>query len=118
MNVRDIKGIGEKTEKLFNKLSIYTDRDLIEYYPRNYDWFTPPVTLNMIDSTNGIPAVEGVIVSNPVNLKIRNLNILSVNIKDNNGEILKLTWFNMPYLKNSLKIGYKYIFRGQIKRDK
>ena len=103
MNVRDIKGIGEKTEKLFNKLSIYTDRDLIEYYPRNYDWFTPPVTLNMIDSTNGIPAVEGVIVSNPVNLKIRNLNILSVNIKDNNGEILKLTWFNMPYLKNSKK---------------
>lgn len=118
MNIRDIKGIGEKTEKLFNKLSIYTDRDLIEYYPRNYDYFTPPITLDMIDSTNGTPAIEGVIVSNPVNKKIRNLNILSVNVKDNNGEILKLTWFNMPYLKNSLKIGYKFIFRGQIKRDR
>ncbi len=118
MNIRDIKGIGEKTEKLFNKLSIYTDRDLIEYYPRNYDYFTPPITLDMIDSTNGTPAIEGVIVSNPANKKIRNLNILSVNVKDNNGEILKLTWFNMPYLKNSLKIGYKFIFRGQIKRDR
>ncbi|MBQ2981532.1 MAG: ATP-dependent DNA helicase RecG [Lachnospiraceae bacterium] len=118
MNIRDIKGIGEKTEKLFNKLSIYTDRDLIEYYPRNYDYFTPPITLDMIDSTNGTPAIEGIIVSNPVNKKIRNLNILSVNVKDNNGEILKLTWFNMPYLKNSLKIGYKFIFRGQIKRDR
>lgn len=118
MNIRDIKGIGEKTEKLFNKLSIYTDRDLIEYYPRNYDYFTQPVTLDMIDSTNGTPAIEGVIVSNPVNKKIRNLNILSVNVKDNNGEILKLSWFNMPYLKNSLKIGYKFIFRGQIKKDR
>lgn len=118
MNIRDIKGIGEKTEKLFNKLSIYTDRDLIEYYPRNYDYFTPPITLDMIDSTNGTPAIEGIIVSNPVNKKIRNLNILSVNVKDNNGEILKLTWFNMPYLKNTLKIGYKFIFRGQIKRDR
>lgn len=118
MNIRDIKGIGEKTEKLFNKLSIYTHRDLIEYYPRNYDWFTEPVTIRELDSSNGTPAIEGIVVTNPVTKKIRSLTILSVNIKDSNGEILKLTWFNMPYLKNSLKIGYKFIFRGQIKRDR
>ena len=118
MNIRDIKGIGEKTEKLFNKLNIYTANDLLEYYPRNYDWFMPPVSLQMVDSSNGTPAIEGVIVSEPVVKKIRSLTLLSVYIKDSNGEKIKLTWFNMPFMKNSLKTGYKYIFRGQIKRDK
>ena len=118
MNIRDIKGIGEKTEKLFNKLGIYTDIDLLEYYPRNYEWFMEPVSLKEADSLVGIPAVEAVISSDPVVKKIRNLSILSVFVKDRNGEQLKLTWFNMPFLKNTLKIGYKYIFRGLIKKDK
>ena len=118
MNIRDIKGIGEKTEKLFNKLKLYTTNDLLEYYPRNYDWFMPPIALNMVDSSNGTPAIEGVVSSEIVVKKIRSLNILSVYIKDKNGEKIKLTWFNMPFLKNTLKMGYKYIFRGQIKRDK
>lgn len=118
MNIRDIKGIGEKTEKLFNKLGIYTDYDLIEYYPRNYDCFMPPVSIEEVDSANGTPAIEGTVASDPVVKRIRSLNILSVLIKDNKGEKIKLTWFNMPFLKNSLKMGYKYIFRGQVKKDK
>ena len=42
-NISVIKGIGEKTEKLFNKLGIVTVGDLIEYYPRNYDTYKPIV---------------------------------------------------------------------------
>lgn len=118
MNIRDIKGIGEKTEKLFNKLGIFSDSDLLEYYPRNYEWFMEPTSLAEADGISGIPAIEAVISSEPVVKKIRNLSILSVYAKDRNGDQLKLTWFNMPFLKNSLKIGYKYVFRGQIKRDK
>ena len=30
-----LKGIGEKTEKLFAKLGIYTVGDLLRYYPRS-----------------------------------------------------------------------------------
>lgn len=118
MNIREIKGIGEKTEKLFNKLGVVTTWDLLEYYPRNYDEYTAPVSVSEIDSTNGIPAVEGTIISEASAKQIRHLKILTVFIKDRNGERLKLTWFNMPFLKNTLKIGYKYIFRGQIKTDK
>ena len=107
MNIRDRKGIGEKTEKLFNKLNIYTSDNLLEYYPRNYDWFMPPTSLDMVDSTNGTPAIEGVISSDVVVKKIRSLNILSVYIKDSNGEKIKLTWFNMPFLLfNSIEDTY------------
>ena len=37
MNINELKGIGEKTEKVFNKAGIHTTDDLLKYYPRNYD---------------------------------------------------------------------------------
>lgn len=35
--VGTIKGVGEKTEKLFEKIGVYTVDDLIHYYPRGYE---------------------------------------------------------------------------------
>lgn len=118
MNIREIKGIGEKTEKLFNRLGVVTSWDLLEYYPRNYDEYTAPVTVSEIDSGNGTPAIEGTIVSEASAKQIRNLKILTAYIKDKNGERLKLTWFNMPFLINTFKPGYRFVFRGQIKTDR
>lgn len=36
--VTDLKGIGEKTAVPFAKAGIHTVQDLIEYYPRAYDF--------------------------------------------------------------------------------
>ena len=36
-SIKEIKGVGEKTQKLFEKVGIYTVGDLIRYYPRGYD---------------------------------------------------------------------------------
>ena len=38
-SIRTIKGIGEKSEKLFNKLGINTVEELLSFYPREYDIF-------------------------------------------------------------------------------
>ena len=35
--IKELKGIGEKTEKLFAKIGIETVGDLIKYYPKGYD---------------------------------------------------------------------------------
>ena len=35
-DIRTLKGIGEKTAGLYNKVGIYTYDDLIFYYPRDY----------------------------------------------------------------------------------
>ncbi len=43
--IKSIKGVGEKTEKLFVKLGIRSTDDLIHYYPRDYDAYEPPVRL-------------------------------------------------------------------------
>ena len=36
-SIINIKGIGEKSEKLFNKLGISTVGELLCYYPREYE---------------------------------------------------------------------------------
>ena len=40
-----LKGIGEKTGKLFGKLGIGTVDELLEYYPRAYDAYEEPVSV-------------------------------------------------------------------------
>ena len=35
--LRELKGVGEKTEKLFQKIGITTAEELLRYYPRTYD---------------------------------------------------------------------------------
>ena len=37
MDIKEIKGIGDKTAALFSKVGINTVEDLISYYPRDYD---------------------------------------------------------------------------------
>ena len=42
-DIRTLKGIGDKTAKLFEKLGIRTIEDLLEYYPRDYEEYRPPL---------------------------------------------------------------------------
>ena len=44
--VHELKGIGEKTEKLFIKLGIHTVGDLVQYYPRGYDVYEEAVPVS------------------------------------------------------------------------
>ena len=111
-NISVIKGVGEKTQKLFNKLDINCVGDLIEYYPRDYDTFKPIVPINSVKQEE-IVTIEGFITDSiKINKTIR-FTILTCRIQDSTDSI-KLTWFNMPYLRNQLKIGSRYIIRGKV----
>lgn len=111
-NIRDLKGIGEKTAKLFAKLHIETVEDLLEYYPRDYETFHEPVKVSET-SVGNTEAVYATICGIPNIKKVRNLTIMNVLIKDASGA-MQLTFFNMPYLKNVLKNNASYIFRGLV----
>ena len=50
MRILEVKGIGEKTEKLFQKLGVCTTDDLIEFYPRNYDMYQAPIRVCELDN--------------------------------------------------------------------
>lgn len=109
-----IKGIGAKTEQDFNKIGIFTVNDLLHYYPRNYDVFENPIYIQSIEEGKMV-AIEASMIGSVTMKQMRNLKILSCTVKDCSGSI-QLTWFNMPFLKNQLKLGYHFIFRGKVIR--
>ena len=112
--VKVIKGIGEKTEKAFHKLGIETVQDLLEHFPRGYEEFNEPVSISSV--SEGITtAIEASLMASPKIKKVRNLQILNVQVKDSSASI-QLTWFNMPFLQKTLRTGTRYIFRGKVSR--
>lgn len=109
-----IKGIGEKTEKILNKLGINIVQDLIEHYPRGYEEYEKPVSISQI--REGITlAIEASLHASPKVKRIRNLQIINAQVQDSSG-MMYLTWFNMPFLQKTLRSGYHYIFRGKVVR--
>ncbi len=107
-----LKGIGEKTQKLFQKLHIENVGDLLRHYPSRYDTFLPPVPVAKL--TNGqTSAVFARVTGIPNVKKVRNLSILNCTVADDSG-VLQLTFFNMPFLKNVLKNGSYFVFRGPV----
>lgn len=113
-NIKVIKGIGEKTEKVFCKLGIVTVQDLLEHYPRGYEEFDHPVPIAAI-MEGMTAAIEASLAAAPKLKKVRNLHIINAQVKDPSGTF-HLTWFNMPFLQKSLRAGYHYIFRGKVVR--
>lgn len=111
-----LKGIGEKTEKLFQKAGIDTVGDLLRFYPRGYEVYEAPVPINEIEEGN-VFAVTGTI-SGAVRIGgNRAMQVTTLCMKDESGS-LKVIWFRMPFLKNSLKSGMTITVRGRVVRKK
>lgn len=115
MEITALKGIGEKTAKLFEKLHITTTEELLQYYPRDYEYFSEPMTLAQAP-TDDLAAVSGMIHGNIATRHVRGLSITSFEAECAGGGILHMTYFNMPYLKNSIKRDTPYIFRGYLQK--
>ena len=113
--VNRIKGVGEKTAALFGKINVYTVDDLIRHYPRDYETYDAPVSIRET-SPGSVQAVYGQITAIPNVKKVRNLSILNAILKDDEGDSIQLTFFNMPFLKKVLKPGGFYLFRGLVQQ--
>lgn len=113
--VNRIKGVGEKTAALFGKINVYTVDDLIRHYPRDYETYDAPVSIRET-SPGSVQAVYGQITAIPNVKKVRNLSILNAILKDDKGDSIQLTFFNMPFLKKILKPGGFYLFRGLVQQ--
>ena len=112
MKLRDIKGIGPKTEELLNKVGVFTAGDLLHDYPVGYDECQSPVRISEVRPGSKC-AVCGLVKEPPVQRRVRNLTIVSVRISDSSG-LLQLSWFNTQYVSKLLQAGHRYVFRGTI----
>ena len=104
-SIRTIKGIGEKSEKLFNKLGIRTVEELLSFYPREYDIFGSIEPVGSASEGKTI-IVEVSLTARPQLLKRKNLNIIQCRVRDASGSIM-VAWFNMQFLMKTLHMGTK-----------
>ena len=114
--LRELKGVGEKTEKLFQKIGITTAEELLRYYPRTYDIYEEPVEIASAEEDKTV-SIRATIATGIYINQIRNLQVLTTTVTDASGR-LPVAWFNAPYLRGTLKKGSVFILRGKIIRKK
>lgn len=111
-NITVLKGIGDKTAALFRRMGIETLEELLHFYPRDYD---------KIEEVSGIAAltdnsravVRGTICSGVSEKKTGRLTVSFSQAADESGK-MQLCFFNMPYIKKTLKKGSLYYLRGKV----
>ena len=113
MKLSSLKGIGQKTEQLFTRAGITDTSQLPYYYPRSYDIYKEPVLISEIDE-DGIYTLYLSIASDVEVKPMKKLTITTVFAVDEQNERIKLTWFNMPFMKGALRRGYRYMVRGRV----
>ena len=113
-DIRSIKGIGDRNYKYFEKLGIQNIYNLLRYYPRRYQDYSKLKTINSIEYGEEL-TVAGVISGNIHTRKSKrgNLKISEALLSDSTG-VLRLIWFNQPYLTNQLVNGMSIVVSGKI----
>lgn len=111
-NIAELKGIGEKTQKLFAKVGIETVGDLIRYYPRGYDVYEEAVPIGELEEGK-VQTVTGMIFGRVQVSGSRKLQVTTLILKDLTGT-LKVIWFRMPFLRNTFAKGGAVTLRGRV----
>ena len=111
-----IKGVGPKSEKYFLNLGISSAKDLIYYFPRDYDAFEEPI--DIINLKPGrVSTINAMVVTKPTMFMKGRQKITMLWLDDGTGRI-RSYWFNIPFINKSLTIGTSRIFRGRVGRLK
>lgn len=111
-DVKYIKGVGPNRVKLLNKLNIFTLKDLITYYPRNYE--NRGIAKNIIECIDGEETlICGIACGRISEVRLKGKTMQKLLIRDETGTAT-ITWFNQSYLKNMFEVGKEYKFYGKI----
>ena len=111
-DVKYVKTVGPNRVKLLNKLNIYTLKDLIEYYPRDYEDRSKPK--NLYECVDGEEVlIEAMPTGRISEMHKGRMTISKLIVKDQTGTCY-ITWFNQGYLRDKFQPGRMYRFFGKI----
>ncbi len=110
--IRGIKGVGAKTEQLFQKTGVYTVGDILLRFPREYAKY--PVPIEIDNAVAGAKAAVILHVENPAVVKRARSMQITICIGSLGSTQMEFIWFRMPYVRNSLIKGQTYILYGSV----
>ena len=111
-DVKYVKTVGPNRVKLLNKLNIYTLKDLITYFPRDYEDRSKPK--NLYECIDGEEVLIEAMAAGKINeMHKGRMTISRLTVKDQTGTCY-ITWFNQGYLRDKFQPGRMYRFFGKI----
>lgn len=111
-SIQFVKGIGETRAKLFSKLGIYTVQDLLFHLPRMLEDRTEVKPISELSDGETV-CVKASPASEVKSYRSRGrLSVTQLTVSDGEN-IMKLTWFNAPYVAKTLKSGSEFTFFGK-----
>lgn len=113
-SIKELKGIGEKTQRLFEKVGVSTVGDLIRYYPRGYDVYEEPIPVSELEEGR-TQTVSGAIYGRVQVSGTAKMQVTTLYLKDLTGT-LKVIWFRMPFLRSTFAKGGALTLRGRVVR--
>ncbi|CAI2597548.1 ATP-dependent DNA helicase RecG [Apilactobacillus kunkeei] len=115
-SVSVLKGVGPKKVEALDELGIDTIYDLLTYYPFRYDDFQVK-DLSQIEDQEKV-TIEGKIAADPVVAHFgRKRNLLNIRLLVDN-DVVKVTFFNQPWLKKQLPVGKEVLIYGRFDKAK
>ena len=113
MDIRYLKGVGEKRAAQLARLGIRTVDDLLGFYPRNYVDYSHPYPVA------GAPydvkcVVRATVYGKNGGARIRGGRQMAKATAGDDTAGLILTYFNNPYALQKLEVGREYLFFGKV----
>lgn len=106
-----LDGIGPKKAEDYMKMGILNLKDLIEYYPRDYEMSTGFTSIS--DLTPGETfMVRGRLITSAVTRRFGKTVMTSVVLSDGSGDVT-LVFYNQPYLQKTLSLHKEVVVRGK-----
>ncbi len=115
MPAQYIKGVGPARGELLASLGVHTVADLLEYFPRDYQWLPPPEKMNRMREGQEI-TILGLVESVDYQA-FRRPAIFEAILSDETG-FCRVIWFNGGYLRGQIIPGQPLLVWGKAARYK
>lgn len=111
--VQFIKGVGPQRAELFAKLGLWTLRDLVFFFPRDYQDMTDLRSVAALEE--GVPSsVRGVVEEVDLRSSTPGRSILGVLVRQENAYV-RAVWFNQPFMREKFTAGQQVLLFGKPK---
>lgn len=114
-DVQYVKGIGPKRADKLNKLGIFTLKDLVYYFPRQFEDRNNLKKIIQLENEEKA-TIKVIIVGISTSSPRKGMNIIKVDVRDETG-YAKLVFFNQDYVKNTFRPGDTILVFGKVKKE-
>ncbi|HXT60538.1 MAG TPA: ATP-dependent DNA helicase RecG [Pirellulales bacterium] len=111
--VQFLKGVGPQRAELLERLGLRTARDLLFFFPRDYQDLTELQTAAQLEP-GAVVRLRGVVAEVDQRTSGSGTHILGVLVRAADG-CVRLLWFNQAYMRQRFSIGHELLITGKPK---